>query len=254
MNGHLTPRELLLHVDGELPRRRECAARDHLLSCWACRRELERLKEDINAIVDAQTRCFLPSTARPQRPWASFEELAGTAPQPGFRIGALVRRIGGGFRPRELGPAHWAFGLGALVCLGILTLWLNPAGLSAAGVLRRMEGAESFSPSPTARKVVRQTVRIVRVDRRSSGKRSTEVQSWRSETRNVWRGDDNGLRERYRSRNLDAALPLSVVACKHWLNEAHTAPQVSETAKTIELRTEVGPTTDEPESNPVVLG
>jgi len=254
MNRHLTRRELLLHVDGELPRGRERTARDHLLSCWACRRELERLKEDINAIVDAQNRCFLPSTPRPQGPWASFEELAATAPQPGFRIGAWVRRIGAALRPRALGPAHWAFGLGALVCLGMLILWLNPSRLSAAGVLRRMERAESLNPSPAAHKVIRQTVRIDRVDRRSSGKRSTEVQSWRSETRNVWQGDDNGLRERYRSRNLDATLPLSVVACKHWLNETHTEPQVSETAKTIELRSGVGPTTGEPKSNPVVLG
>jgi hypothetical protein len=250
--NHLTRRELLLHADGELTRGRERAARDHLLSCWACRRELERLKEDINAIVDAQNRCFLPSTARPQRPWASFQELAATAPQPRFRIGPWVRQIGAVLRPRALGPVHWAFGLGALVCLGILIVWLNPARLSAAGVLGRMERAESFGPSPAAHKVIRQTVRIDRADRGSSGKRSTEVQSWRSETRNVWRGDDNGLRQRYRSRNLDAALPLSVSACEHWLNEAHTEPQVSQTATTIELRARVEPATGEPKSNPAL--
>src|SRR5215467_10913260 len=100
MNSHLTRRELLLHVDGELTRGRERAAREHLLSCWACRRELERLKEDINTIVDAQNRCFSASTPRPQRPWAGFEELAATAPEPGFRISAWVRQIGGVLRSR----------------------------------------------------------------------------------------------------------------------------------------------------------
>src|SRR5262249_21080914 len=131
-------------------------------------------------------------------------------------------------------------------------LWLNPARLSAAVVLRRMEGAEPFSRSPIARKIIRQTVRVNRIDRRSSGKQSAEVQSWRSETRIVWRGDDNGLRQRYRSRNLDAALPLSVDACEHWLNETHLEPEVSQTATTIELRARGEPTAEELKSDPVL--
>jgi hypothetical protein len=48
---------------------------------------------------------------------------------------------------------------------------------------------------------------------------------------------------------LDAALPLSVGACEHWLKETHTEPQVSQTATAIELHATVEPMADEPKSN-----
>jgi len=47
MNSHLSLRDLLLYVDGELPSRSRRSAQAHLHCCWRCQAELERLKQDI---------------------------------------------------------------------------------------------------------------------------------------------------------------------------------------------------------------
>src|SRR5215475_14154124 len=95
MSEHLTQHDFLLYVDGELSHRRTRRVRKHLFSCWSCRRELERLEQDIGGIVDAQNRSFLPSLSRHARPWRSFDELAATVPVRGFRSRQWFRLASG---------------------------------------------------------------------------------------------------------------------------------------------------------------
>ena len=92
MNSHLSLRELLLYADGELPSRSRRSALAHLHCCWRCRTELERLKQDIGLIVDAQAKPYLPAMQPPTRSWANFEEMTAMLPSSRFRMGAWLHR------------------------------------------------------------------------------------------------------------------------------------------------------------------
>src|SRR5215471_7367280 len=79
MTKHLTREQLLNYLDGELPKAKMRAARDHIQSCWACRTELEHLQNDIGLIHDAQQQVVLPSLPPPPQPWPRLEpRLAAT--------------------------------------------------------------------------------------------------------------------------------------------------------------------------------
>src|SRR5215467_14914084 len=106
MSDHLPRHDLLLYVDGELSRQRTRRAKQHLLSCWSCRRDLERLEQDIGAIVDAQNRSFLPSLPPPAKPWRSLEELAETVPG-NARRSELLRHVGERFAHACGWPLRW---------------------------------------------------------------------------------------------------------------------------------------------------
>lgn len=117
MSDHLSQRELLLHVDGELSGMRARQVRKHLQSCWACRHQLEMLETDIGAIVDAQNRAFLPSLPRPAAAWRSFEELAASLPDSDSRPRQWFRGSGSAMR--------WTAAC-ALLSAAIAAIWLAP--------------------------------------------------------------------------------------------------------------------------------
>src|SRR5512140_3604694 len=73
MNKHLSHEQLQRHLDGELSRFAAWQAAAHLKTCWACQVELDHLKEQIAAIVDAQSVVFAPSLPPPPGPWARLE-------------------------------------------------------------------------------------------------------------------------------------------------------------------------------------
>jgi hypothetical protein len=235
MNSHLTQRELLLYVDGELSLWRSWQTQAHLLSCWSCRRELERLEQDINAIVDAQNRSFLPSTPRLIRPWDNFEELAAALPAPRLGVGMRLRQAGNLLSSDSLSSLRWATGVVTLVCFVVTALWLLPERLSAQVVLRRMEQAELVRRSVNTGQVIRQRLRVERIDRRSSTRRSVEMESWNVGARSVWRGDIRDLEQRYRRLGLASTLPLSAVAAERWLLETQAEPRASRTGDGVEL-------------------
>lgn len=68
MRKHLLPEELLRCLDGELRRFAMRRATAHLQSCRSCQVELERLKEHIAAILDAENAVFEPCLP-PPAPW-----------------------------------------------------------------------------------------------------------------------------------------------------------------------------------------
>src|SRR5215813_10521964 len=123
MNNHLTQRELLLYVDGELSRWRVRQTQAHLFSCWSCRRELERLEQDIGAIVDAQNRSFLPSLPRSVRPWRSFDELAATLPVRGLRSRQWFRFAGGILDDSSARLMCWVTASATVLVVVALSLW-----------------------------------------------------------------------------------------------------------------------------------
>src|SRR5215471_7011486 len=227
MSDHLTQRDLLLYVDGELPGRRAQAVREHLVSCWSCRREMELLEQDIRAIVDAQNRSFLPTLPPPARPWQSFDELSATLPTKGSRYAEWFRWARQVLADSSQRPLRWGMALSALFLAIAVHLWLTSSPLSAEGVLNRVGQADLRRTKTDARAVIRQRVRIERTDRRNSGKRSTQIDSWKAGRRALWRGDNDNLQRRYRARGLDAALPLSSAAWERWLHETARPFEVS---------------------------
>jgi hypothetical protein len=221
MSEHLTQHDFLLYVDGELSRRRTRKVRDHLLSCWSCRREMERLEQDIGAIVDAQNRSFLPSLPRPARPWRAFDELADEL------AATLPAR-----RSRSREWFRFASGIATasatVLVVVALSIWLLiPSRLSADAVLKRVEQVDLERARTSNNGVIRQRVRIERTDRANSAKRAEEVESWKSGSRAVWRGDNDNLQRRYQDRGLGDALPLSAAAWENWLQSTKKPIEIS---------------------------
>lgn len=236
MNSHLTQREILLYVDGELSLWRSCRIQAHLLSCWNCRRELERMEEEIRAIVDAQHRSFLPSMPRPVRAWDSFDELAAALPPASrFRFRTWLRQAGNLLGGDSLSSLRWATAVVTLVCFAVAALWLMPERLSAQIVLHRMEQTELVRTSVSAGQVIRQRLRIERTDRRSSTRRSVELETWNSGARSVWRGDVRDLQQRYRLLGLESSLPISTAATERWLQQTWAEPKVLRAGDRLEL-------------------
>lgn len=225
MSSHLTARDFLLYADGELPRWRTRRIRRHLDSCWNCRRGLERLEQDIGAIVDAQNRAFLPSLPRPTRPWRGFDEMAAALPSTeGRDAGRLLRQ-----------PLSWAVAVAAVAVAIVISLWIAPARLSAAGVLQNVARADS-QRAGAGTGIVRQGVLIERMDRRSAARHAVTVRSWKSGDRVFWKGDDESLRSRYVARGLDAALPMSSTSWQKLLQDTGSPAELSREGGKIELR------------------
>jgi hypothetical protein len=235
MNRHLTQRDLLFYVDGELPRRRARWIHAHLLACWSCRRELESLESDIRAIVDAQDGAFLPAMPRPVRPWAAFDEIAARSAASGWTLLAWLRRAGRHLGLEYPGSLRSATAAVAVASLIVTTLCLMPQRLSAEVVLQRMENAERARTSNSGAAVIFERLRVERTDLRTSAHRSVEVESWKAGDRSLWRGNIQDLQNRYRRRGLGSELPLSPEAGERWLRGLQSEAEVSRQGDTFEV-------------------
>jgi len=73
MTRHLQADELLRYFDGELSRSATRRIAAHLQSCGSCRADLERIKEEIEAVLDAQKLVFEPPLPPPPSAWPPLE-------------------------------------------------------------------------------------------------------------------------------------------------------------------------------------
>jgi len=71
--GHLTQEQLLRYLDGELSQSAARNAQSHLRACCSCQAEVDRLKEQIAAILEAQATVIGPSLPPPPSPWPRLE-------------------------------------------------------------------------------------------------------------------------------------------------------------------------------------
>jgi hypothetical protein len=67
---HLSDQDILLLLDGEIPRRRARKARAHLNACWVCRARMGRLEGTIEDFVSLHRRTLDPELADPAGPRA----------------------------------------------------------------------------------------------------------------------------------------------------------------------------------------
>ena len=220
MTEHLGREQLLGYLDGELPKPAMLRAAEHIQSCWTCRTELERLKEDIGTILDAQNRIILPGVPPPPQPWPRLEpRIAAQLTAKESLFSQLWRRATTAYellpRPLCLGAAV----AGLLVIAAILSL--SPSTLSANEVLRKLSDAEARRMPSTIGVFVRQKVRVRKTARRDGLTRSGEVDSWRSANAVHWKIDEADpvaldLQDRYRARKTLNDLPISAASCGNW--------------------------------------
>jgi hypothetical protein len=230
MTDHLTHEQLLRYLDGELSKRSMRLAAAHIRSCWACGTELERLKEDIGVIIDAQNQVLFPSIPPPSRPWPGLEAkllAAGAAAPFSWR---RLRPSLPGFRRPALAIATFV----AAACIAIL-LWQQPPrptepAVSAQEVLRLVSQADGQRISPAPGHVIRQSVRITEIQRLPHSVRSGAFDSWRTNSASYWRTANHSaasdLEEHYQRRRLKD-LPLSPVSYSTWSEAAGGSGTVS---------------------------
>ncbi len=222
MTRHLSHEQLLRHLDGELSRFAAWQTAAHLKTCWACQVELDHLKDQIAAIVDAHSAVFAPSLPPPPAPWPRLEprlEGARADREPVWR--KVAPFAGRSFR------ARLAYSGAAVAALAVgVSLWFSARPVLAKEVVTRVAAADKGRLAVTERKVARQRVRVVKTSG-SSPEKSGRVDSWESSKSTYWDADQAvgaELLARYRSNGLGSALPLSPEAMETWVHIAGAEP------------------------------
>ncbi len=94
---HLSDADLLMFSDGELPKARATAIRQHLDSCWTCRARLQTLEQTITGFVRARNEALdseLPSAAGPRALLrARLAELSVGVPRNALNLRALASSL-----------------------------------------------------------------------------------------------------------------------------------------------------------------
>jgi hypothetical protein len=222
----MSDEELLRHVDGELSSAAKRHADQHLRGCSSCQVQLERLKDDLATILEAQITVFEPSMPPPPRSWPRLESRLERA-VPG-RV-PLWKRLLFLERKPVLRLAYGAAVL-ALSVAGI-SLWFPAAPVSAKEILSRAADADAKRLVITEHQVIRQRVRVKTSVSRSSSIYEAELESWKSVRSTYWKTTDDpetaGLLERYRANGLASMLPLSPVAAQGWFKVVGTEPSTN---------------------------
>jgi hypothetical protein len=239
MNNHLTPQQMLAYLDGELSRSEMHRADDHLHSCWTCRSEVERLKDDIATILDAQKENFSPALPPPPQPWVSFEALlARSAPaqpvSPWARMFVYMQSL--------LSPATVlvsSFVIVVLMVLGYSIFRSKP--VSANEVLRQVQVADAKRTVTTKDQVIRERVHIRKTTRSQNQPQLANVDTWKSPTAAYWNtGEDDSaaadLAAQYKAHDVPIGLPLSAASVDSWGRVAGGNPTVSQEGSDIGVR------------------
>jgi anti-sigma factor RsiW len=172
---HLGDTELVAYLDGELPRAEMDAARSHVGSCWSCRSRASEVQAGIDNFLRARTMLLPDDAVLSDSRVEQFRErlarhaLASEAerlPLPG-----RMNRWHSGFRDRVaalFGQRQVVVASVVVICLiaVMFTDSLNTR-VSADVVLLRAQKYET-SQLPEAGKVMRTSVRVARVDRKSN--------------------------------------------------------------------------------------
>jgi hypothetical protein len=222
---HLTHDQLLQYIDGELKRSAARRVKEHLQACWSCRTALERLKEDIGTIFDAQNHLLLRGFPAPPHPWPRLEgRLASSdlAHHVSRRRGAPALR----FLCR---PSYGA--VAASVLLIAALIWLAPSSLSAKEVLLKISQADMRRFTNTPGNFIRQRVVIKRTDHHTSGVHQGNVEVWHGSTGNYWKFSErdevaSALQELFRNEHMPNEIPLSAASYRVWSDQAPSKARV----------------------------
>ncbi len=237
MNSHLTPQQMLAYVDGELSRSETRRAEEHLHSCWTCLTEMERLKDDIATILDAQNESFAPALPPPPQPWPSFQAvLARSLPTPQASLWARFRVYLNPF----LSPVRLLVvsGIVALLLVGSYSFFRTKT-VSAKEVLRRIQVADTQRSAITKDQVIRERVHVRKTTRGQGHPRLANVDTWKSPTATYWNiSEDDAaadLKAQYQAHDIPVTLPLSSASVESWGKAAGGSPTVSRQGSNVDL-------------------
>lgn len=239
MTDHLSQKQLLRYLDGELSKSSASAATEHLHACWTCRGELDRVKKDIESIVDAHDQIFAPSLPPPPNPWSRLEPQLRATRRPS-RAAVALRHIGS-FMAMSLRPSLPLATATLVMVLIVSLIWVPVMPCSAKEMLQRVEVADAKRLEVVPKRVIRQRVWVKRTGRQSSTSETSRFESWKSRTSTYWAVQDDGvisdLLSRYKSFGIAPTLPLSPVAFAGWTTAAASEPTASRQSDgTMEVR------------------
>jgi len=237
MASHLSLKQLLRSLDGELSKPAARKTTEHLKTCSSCALELNGLKEQLATIRKALVEVFEPSLPQPPKPWPGLEprlDAVGNAPSVPFWK-SLLALVGGIVRP----PLAYA-GTALTLFLIALLVWGPIAPVSAKEVIQRATAADRERLTITPQKVVRQQVRVARATRLAPKPQKARLESWKSTRSTYWKssGDpvNSDLLAHYEAHGIASALPLSPVALEAWLKLAGSEPSASRESQKVKVQ------------------
>ena len=238
MSNHLTSRQMLAYIDGELSRAETRRVDKHLHSCWTCLAEMERLKSDIATILDAKNEAFVPALPPPPRPWPGFDTLL--ARKKSIHPASRWERFSGFFH-KSLSPVRMGFAAGifAVLLVGAYSIF-HTGTVSAKEVLQHVENMDRQRSTITKNQVIRERVHIRKVYRGQRQPKLTRVETWKSTTAAYWNvaSDDDvatDLKAKYKTHEIPLGLPLSAASVDSWGKVAGGNPTVSRQGADVDL-------------------
>jgi hypothetical protein len=220
-NGHLTDKQLLFYVDGELSPGEGARVRTHLEACWTCRAKLDDLQASIKKIVDFRDQVLLPMVPAPPWPWIGLsprmQELDKTLRKP-----SLADRLSALFRSSLLSPRYVVFVVLVVAAVGAMIWWPSQPTMSANELLERVQAAQSADLKKVGSPVLHQKLRVRRTMDGSSEQVSTDYDAWEDHSRGRFRQTGPPakvlaeLRSICESNQLDWRTPLSAAGFGRW--------------------------------------
>jgi len=226
-NGHLTDKQLLLYVDGELTAKENARCRAHVKACWTCRGKLDDLHGAIKKIVDFRNGVLLPMVPLPPKQWdgldphmRKLEETLGKQ--------SLAERLSRLFRPGFLAPRYAVSVFLALIVLGAL-IWLpSQPAISADELLARVQEAQAMQLNKVTAPVIHERLRVSRKVTRSNEQAIADYDSWEDHSRGRFRQTASSeevlteLRTICNANQLDWQAPLSAAGYARWRDSLAT--------------------------------
>lgn len=237
MSNHLKPQQMLAYLDGELSRSETRRVEDHLHSCWTCRSEVERLKDDIALILDAQNESFASALPPPPNSWPSFHALLARVASPPLSIRArILAQMNSMLSPVRILVSITVAG----VLMALAFSLTRPRPVSAKEILHQLQLADTKRENITKSQVIRERIHIRRTARHSAGSQSTQLETWKSPTAAYWDASDGNslaadLESHYKANGIPISLPLSAESVNAWGTLAGGNPQVSQEGANVDL-------------------
>jgi hypothetical protein len=183
--GHLPEGKLLLYLDGELPPREAALAQEHLIACWSCRMNADRVQETVFAVVkyrDAALRSLATPPSNEKRFARRLEDLRAQLGQRSWLAqlyGLWSQMFSLARLPALPRPPVWALaGLAvALAAIALFTWSKRAPVVTASELLQKASEAQARELRATAQPVVYQKLRI---------RRGARVATWE-----LWRDTAN---------------------------------------------------------------
>ncbi len=143
--------QLLLYIDGELPRGKARDVRAHLEACWECRAQVEELQSVIGECVRYRKNVLAPMMPPAPQAW---KELNFEGVEAELAAESLSARLSRWLSPRQNAPLRWALSGAFAVALSVVLVHqLRETPKVEAATLLRKAAAISHSRAAATRRV-----------------------------------------------------------------------------------------------------